>query len=718
MSGAIDAVADIGLGDILSSATDLGSVVTDLGTEFMSSDFITSFEVPSFDVASLGGFDIAGSFAGSADWFNTFNPGSILDSIPSVSDFSLPSLPSLPSLGSLNVNGLVSTAASSFGIPSSITSTVTKTISNPNLISAGAAALGINPSIALSASNVLRGGSPVGAAASAFGINPSVATTLTAKATSLFATNPTAANAVDAVTRLPINTPREVDASGLTILNAAQTAELTRNVNPLFVSSLVDPGTAQTLTYDTAVQSRADLAPIIADYNSAITLAEQNIQSNNANIAAIEAELRDEFLPDARREELEAALQANYENNAIQENNLITNRERLAAAGGSLAADQRVIAATEASTVNTAAPVPSAGPSDQFTAAYDPETGTWSVFNNNTSATTQTGLTEQQAILAAQDLNISSGVTLNSTPVAVNLGTATAADLALATDPGTGVGIQARNLVQEARNQQTLRNLNNTKAQASDWRVRLRLAPNSTYLYNDPNPGILEPLSAKNGTDGVVFPYTPAIDTAYKANYDTYELTHSNYRGYFYKNSYVDAINLRAQFTAQDTTEANYLLAVIHFFRSATKMFYGQDAQRGSPPPMVFLSGLGDFQFNEHPCVISQFNYQLPADVDYIRAQNALDNSTNFLANRVRSTIPGNPLSFAINRLLNNALTQGALDTRPNIATNLPVKTPTYVPTKMEMSISLLPVQSRQQVSKQFSVQGFANGNLLKGGFW
>jgi hypothetical protein len=194
-------------------------------------------------------------------------------------------------------------------------------------------------------------------------------------------------------------------------------------------------------------------------------------------------------------------------------------------------------------------------------------------------------------------------------------------------------------------------------------------------------------------------------------------LTHSNYRGQFYKSSYVGDINITGTFTAQNTQEANYLLAVIHFFRSATKMFYGQDAQRGSPPPMVFLSGLGDFQFNEHPCVISQFNYQLPNDVDYIRAQNALDNGTNFLANRVRTSIPGNPLSFGINRLLNNALTPGALDTRPTQG-NLQITTPTYVPTKMEMSISLLPIQSRQQVSKQFSLRAFANGNLLKGGFW
>jgi hypothetical protein len=43
---------------------------------------------------------------------------------------------------------------------------------------------------------------------------------------------------------------------------------------------------------------------------------------------------------------------------------------------------------------------------------------------------------------------------------------------------------------------------------------------------------------------------------------------------------------------------------------------------------------------------------------------------------------------------------------------------PTYVPSKIDITISLLPVQSRSQVSKQFSLKNFANGNLLKGGFW
>jgi hypothetical protein len=42
----------------------------------------------------------------------------------------------------------------------------------------------------------------------------------------------------------------------------------------------------------------------------------------------------------------------------------------------------------------------------------------------------------------------------------------------------------------------------------------------------------------------------------------------------------------------------------------------------------------------------------------------------------------------------------------------------TYVPTKMNINLTLLPIQSRSQVSQLFSVKDFAAGNLLKGGFW
>ena len=258
------------------------------------------------------------------------------------------------------------------------------------------------------------------------------------------------------------------------------------------------------------------------------------------------------------------------------------------------------------------------------------------------------------------------------------------------------------------------------QANEGDWRVKLRLAGAANYLYKDPGidqQGILYPLSV---TDGVVFPYTPKISSAYKANYSSYDLTHSNYRGYFYQNSYVDEISIDATFTAQDTNEANYLLAVIHFFRSVTKMFYGQDAQRGSPPPLVFLQGLGEFQYNLHPCVVSNFNYELPNDVDYIRARTANIDGTSLLQRRDRQTLPTNSLWSSLIRLSNaspGGLQPGALRYPPSVPT-LGTASPTYVPTKIQIQLSLLPIQTRQQVSQQFSLKNFANGNLLKGGFW
>jgi hypothetical protein len=264
-----------------------------------------------------------------------------------------------------------------------------------------------------------------------------------------------------------------------------------------------------------------------------------------------------------------------------------------------------------------------------------------------------------------------------------------------------------------ARQQQTIsqqrRQINN-----GDWRVRLRLAPQAKYLYNAPNPGIMQPLQI---TDGIIFPYTPSISTVYKANYNSYDLTHSNYRGYFYQNSSVDPITVTGMFTAQSTVEANYLLAVITFFKSVTKMFYGQDAERGAPPPLTYFTGLGEYQFNEHPCLVSQFTYALPADVDYIRAGSPNQLGTNQINQRDRQSVSTGSVFGGLNRLAAALLTKGAIPDVP-APPGFGQNRPTYVPTKMEITITLLPVQSRSQVSKQFSLKEFANGNLIRGGFW
>ena len=287
-----------------------------------------------------------------------------------------------------------------------------------------------------------------------------------------------------------------------------------------------------------------------------------------------------------------------------------------------------------------------------------------------------------------------------------------------------------RGLTNQAQQQSTLQTRVNQPT-AADWRVRLSLAANATYLYRASNPGILAPLLP---TNGVIFPYTPSIDTSYTANYDKTDLTHSNYRGYFYKSSSINDVNIKGTFTAQDTREAEYLLAVIHFFRSVTKMFYGQDSEAGTPPPLVYLSGLGQYQFNNHPCVVTSFTYNLPTDVDYIRATGFNNIGLNMSNRRTQSSGPtiGGSLGTVvaiIDRLKNAGLNNGSIGyisdaeqiaqmNMVNAANAQNAVNSTYVPTKMEISISLYPIQTRTQVSQQFSLKGFANGDLLKGGFW
>lgn len=676
--------------DIAFEAVDLGSLVDFAGTEFLDVGGFTDFDIPIGDVIDLGGYDIAGSFAGDATWFDTFNPGAILDNIPSVGDFSLSSITdSLPSLSDIKTfaggiqsdfSGFVKQAQSGFQAYQKVAP----------LVNAASSALGIqNPVNQIIA--------PVSQAVGIAGAAAGVAGGVTGAGGSL------------------INTASQVvsGATGFRPLTDPELAQVMRNVNPAYVNSLTAPGTAQPSNYNNAVETVQSLTPVIEQYQTQIDGSQAAINQENENIVRYQAQLDDPNLTDAQRTAIEANIQNSYNNIALAQEVIDNTQPVLESTTAQYSQAADVIATTSLSTTNSPTAVPGQVV-DQYSMVKNTD-GTYSIVDLATGDTVQSGLSQQQAILQAQDLNIATpGITINTnSPVAV--GGTTTAITGVVPLIGDQNAATAQALTTQARYQQSVRELRNTKAQSSDWRVRLRLAPNSQYLYNAGQPGILAALKL---TDGIIFPYTPSIDFAYKANYEAYDLTHSNYRGYFYKNSYVDAVNIRATFTAQDTKEADYLLAVIHFLRSCTKMFYGQDQQRGAPPPLLYFNGYGDYQFTELPCVVSQFNYALPPDVDYIRAQSNLQSNTNQLNNRLRNPIANNPLAYSVNRLLNSGLFSGALGAPFATTSNLANGNPTYVPTKMEISMTLLPMQSRSQVSNNFSVKEFANGNLLKGGFW
>jgi len=162
---------------------------------------------------------------------------------------------------------------------------------------------------------------------------------------------------------------------------------------------------------------------------------------------------------------------------------------------------------------------------------------------------------------------------------------------------------------------------------------------------------------------GVLFPYTPTISVGHKASYDAQTLVHTNYVTPQYQHSSVDNISIVGMFTANYPAEAEYMVAMLHFFRSVTKMFYGNDQLAGTPPPVLYLDGYGKWTFDHIPVVITGFDYSLPNDVDYI--------SCTVLGEKQK------------------------------------------VPTTLTVNLSMLPTYSRNKISNEFSVVDFSQGSLL-----
>lgn len=143
----------------------------------------------------------------------------------------------------------------------------------------------------------------------------------------------------------------------------------------------------------------------------------------------------------------------------------------------------------------------------------------------------------------------------------------------------------------------------------NDWRVRLTCQWN---IFNSPIFKVLEE------TGGVVWPYMPNITVSTKAEYNSITPTHSNYGIYSYKNSVIDDIQISGEFSCETATDAAYWIAATTFFKTATKMFFGQGDFAGNPPIICHLKGYGDSVFPRVPVIIKAFSVDLKDDVNYI----------------------------------------------------------------------------------------------------
>lgn len=211
---------------------------------------------------------------------------------------------------------------------------------------------------------------------------------------------------------------------------------------------------------------------------------------------------------------------------------------------------------------------------------------------------------------------------------------------------------------------------------ARDWRVKLSIPLTENYT----NSYILAPLKT---TNGLVFPYTPSITISHTASYQSLEPVHNNYPFVSYENSKIDRITIVGDFYCEDSTEAAYWVAAVHYLRSVTKMFYGPESENaGAPPPIVKLNGYGDFVFNNVPVVVTNFSIDLPKDVDYI--------ATKF------------DTGFGI--VENFVLDQDSVG---------------YAPVKSTLTVTLQPAYSRTKV-RNFNLNDFVYGayiNSNDGGF-
>ena len=293
------------------------------------------------------------------------------------------------------------------------------------------------------------------------------------------------------------------------------------------------------------------------------------------------------------------------------------------------------------------------------------------------------GMTDRER---ANEFDLSPGNKGGSDPTAVSQGTPEGMKAFL---DGTGMGkfLRSKNIPIDG-----MPGLDGVKANASatfrksveqDWRVKLSI-PNIEPFKTAPM------LANLQKTGGLVFPYTPTIIVAHSANYNTMAPTHTNYPYFAYQNSQVDQLVITGDFFVQNGVEAQYWVSALHYLRSMTKMFYGGEAETlGAPPPVVHLSGYGDYIFNKVPVIITQFTIDLPQDVDYIATGHPQG---------VNEVPPNHPEAK-----------QAATDKRAN---NIG-----WAPAQSLITVTVQPIYSRREV-EQFSLNKYVKGGYVgDGGF-
>ena len=250
-----------------------------------------------------------------------------------------------------------------------------------------------------------------------------------------------------------------------------------------------------------------------------------------------------------------------------------------------------------------------------------------------------------------------------------------------------------------------------------DWRVRLTL-PTWPSFRGSP---VLKPL---HDVGGMIFPYTPNIQITNSASYTKLTPVHSDYIFQAYQHSDPGTITITAPMNVEDTDQALYWIASLHYFRAITKMFSGGDPKAGNPPPIVQLNGYGSYVFKNIPVVVTNFSTSLTADCDYIpvNTKTSIAGMVNSIAGGIGNIAAGVGGAFGLSKVTDaiTDITDG-IGEAATIANALGVGGSmsggiAHVPTKSSFQVTLVPAYSRTSVRK-FSLDNFVSGSYLNNSF-
>jgi hypothetical protein len=136
-------------------------------------------------------------------------------------------------------------------------------------------------------------------------------------------------------------------------------------------------------------------------------------------------------------------------------------------------------------------------------------------------------------------------------------------------------------------------------------------------------PGASNLLGPLQLTGGVLFPYTPTIGFEQAVDYTQTDMIQTNLTYEVYRRTPSVTINIQGKFTVQNHIEGQYAIAAIHFFRVASKMYFGTlaGANAGLPPPILVLNGYGTYMFKNLNCVLKSHSFSYAENMDTVSVQ-------------------------------------------------------------------------------------------------